>query len=291
MQTQTCYCFCVRTSQGSFKKKQLLVAMVTRLVTTASIWAFIHMDVQRRERWRCCWMDDPWLLAEESVSAFVAFVSVAGFRPSDQSSFMSLRLCLIQHFWSNHMFVMGWRGFLGRRASLTQLNYWSLEEFDFLLLARLSPEAPHSRAGLHFLSIIVVFYHQDRLSPTVSLHFIYFNVMLPNLWISPHRQCWVFSPAKADKQNKKDIFCRCALILKISDCLHYILIPFLWFFFQKPVKESSDHAVLAALPAPPTLWAVSLTLYRISLSFSPFLSVSLFGFCLFFFLQQFIIAP
>lgn len=56
-----------------------------------------------------------------------------------------------------------------------------------------------------------------------------------------------------------------------------ILLP-----LQKPVKESSHHAVMAALPEPPTLRAVSLTLHHTPISLSPSLSVSVIGFCLYF---------
>lgn len=60
-----------------------------------------------------------------------------------------------------------------------------------------------------------------------------------------------------------------------------ILLP-----LQKPVKESSHHAVMAALPEPPTHRAVSLMLHH---TLHPSLSLSLAFVCIS--LHQFITAP
>lgn len=53
-------------------------------------------------------------------------------------------------FWSNHLFVIEFRGFLSQRGFLKSIELFDLKAVNFLLLSWLSPEAPHSRACFPF---------------------------------------------------------------------------------------------------------------------------------------------
>lgn len=134
---------------------------------------------------------------------------------------------------------MGLGGVLGRRGSLSQLNYWTWKRSTFFYWVNWALKLHTATLGSISSSIVVILSHWCR--PVLHLQFTLMSAKTNSLkivfifWISDH----------FDHQKGAHI------------SFSLILLP-----LQKPVKESSHHTVMAALPEPPTLRAVSLMLHH-----------------------------